>query len=61
MFVRVRRRQESDAEIAFIADHAAERGYEKDEVKDLLQESSSSRFVVSVTPATRANRELIKV
>ena len=61
MFVVVWRGQESDAEIAFIADHAPEWGYEKDSVKDMLQESSSSGLVVPVTPAGRTNWRLIKV
>jgi len=39
MFVGVWRGQESDAEIAFIADHAAKWAYEKDSVKDVLAES----------------------
>ena len=56
MFVGVWRDQESDAEIAFIADRAAEGGYEKNLVKDLLPDSSSSGLVVSVTPATRTKR-----
>ena len=42
MFVGVWGGQESDTEIALIADRAPERGYEKDEVKDVLPESSSS-------------------
>ena len=61
MFVGVWWDQESDAEIAFIADRAAEGGCEKDSVKDVFPKSSSSRLVVSVTPATRTNRQLIEV
>ena len=61
MFVGVWGRQESDAEIALIADRAAEGACEKDGVKDVLPESSSSGFVVSVTPATRTNGRLIEV
>ena len=61
MFVRVWRGQESDAEIAFIAGHAPEWGYEKNLVKDLLPDSSSSGLVVSVTPATRTNWQLVEV
>jgi len=61
MFVGVWRGQESDAEIAFIADRAAEGTCEKDGVKDVFPESSSSGLVVSVTPTTRTNRQLIEV
>ena len=61
MFVGVRRIQESEAEIAFIADRAAEGACEKDGVKDVFPESSSSGLVVSVTPTTRTNRQLIEV
>ena len=61
MLVGIRRGQESDTEIAFITDHAAKWAYEKDKVKDALPESFSSGLVVSVTPATRTNRGLIKV
>lgn len=51
MFVGVRRGRESDAGIAFIANHAPEWGYKEDGVKDVLQESTSSGLVVLVTPA----------
>jgi hypothetical protein len=61
MLVGVRRGQESDAEIALIADHAAKWSYEKDGMKDVLPESSSSGFVVSVTPAAWTNRRFIRV
>src|SRR6266436_9849526 len=61
MFVVVWRGRESEAEIAFIADHAPKWGYEKDSVKDVLQESFSSGFVVSATPAAWTNGGLIKV
>ena len=61
MFVGVRRIQESDAEIAFIADRAPEGACEKDSVKDVFPESSSSGPVVSVTPATRTNWRLTEV
>jgi hypothetical protein len=61
MFVGVWRDQESDAEIAFIADRAAEGAGEKDSVKDVFPESFSSGLVISVTPATRTNRQLIEV
>jgi hypothetical protein len=46
MFVGRWRGQESDAEIAIITDLAAERGYEKNSMKDLLQGPFSSGFVV---------------
>jgi hypothetical protein len=42
MSVNRRRGQESDAEIAFITDLAAEWAYEKNGVKDLLKEPASS-------------------
>jgi hypothetical protein len=42
MFVSRRPGQESNAEIAFITGLAAEWAYEKNSVKDLLQEPSSS-------------------
>jgi len=61
MLVGVWRGQESGAEIALIAVHAAEWGYKEDSVQDVLEESSSSGLVVSVTPATGTNRGLTKV
>jgi len=61
MFVVVCCGQESDAEIAFIAAHAPEWGYEKDSVKEVLQESSSSGFVVLGAGAVWTNGGLIKV
>ena len=60
MFVVVWRGQESDAEIAFIADHAAKWAYEKDSVKDVLQESSSSGFVVLGAGAAWTDVRLIE-
>ena len=61
MFVGVRRGQESDTEIAFITDRTAKWACEKNIVKDAFPESFSSGLVISVTPAARANRGLIKV
>jgi len=58
MFVGVRRGQESDAEIAFIADHAPEWAHEKDGVKDVLPESFSSGFVVLVAGAVWTDMRL---
>lgn len=51
---------EAEAEIAFITGRAAEWAYEKDSVKDVLQESFSSGLVVSVAPAVRTNRRPIE-
>ena len=48
----------AEAKIAFIADHAPEWGYEKDGVKDVLQESSSSGFVVLVAGAVWTDMRL---
>ena len=46
MFVGRWRGQESDAEVALITDLAAEWGYEKNSMKDLLQGPFSSGLVV---------------
>jgi hypothetical protein len=44
LFVGVWRGQESEAEIAFITGRAAEWAYEKDSVKDVLQDWSAPMF-----------------
>jgi len=60
MFAGVRRGQGSEAKIAFIAAHAAEWGYEKDGVQDVLPESSSSGFVVLEAGAAWTDVRLIE-
>jgi hypothetical protein len=52
--------QESEAEVAFITVRATEWAYEKEGVKDVLQESFSSGLVVSLARAVRTNSRLIE-
>jgi hypothetical protein len=52
------RGQESDAEIAFITDLAAERAYEENNVKDMLQEPFSSGPMGYSAGAIRTNGRL---
>ena len=58
MFVNRSRGQESDAEIAFITDIAAEWTYEENSVKDVLQEPFSSGLVVRSAGAIWTKRRL---
>ncbi len=54
------RGRETETEIAFMADNAAEWAYEKYCVQDVIPESLSPGLVVSMAPAARTNRGLIK-